>query len=70
MSGGVMLVSAEVLARFDGETSRLAGFAEYFHNHAQCPVLDFWQWDERLNPQRFGTAAPTGLQHSRAEVRP
>ena len=69
MSGGVMLVSAEVLARFDGETSRLAGFAEYFHNHAQCPVLDFWQWDERLNPQRFGTATPTGLEHSRAEMR-
>lgn len=70
MTGGLFLFSAETLARFDGESSRLAGFAEFFHNHPQCPVLDSWQWDERLNPQRFGTTAPGGADSSAPEVRP
>ena len=70
MTRGLFLFSAETLARFDGEASRLAGFAEFFHNHPQCPVLDFWQWDERLNPQRFGTTAPGATDASASEVRP
>ncbi len=70
MTGGLFLFSAETLARFDGESSRLAGFAEFFHNHPQCPVLDFWQWDERVNPQRFGAATPTGADPSTAGVQP
>ena len=70
MTGGVLLVSAEVLARFDSEPSRLAAFAEFFQNHAQCPVLNFWQWDERLNPQRFVPAAPTPKAVQPPQARP
>jgi len=52
--GGLFLASAETLARFDSERSRLLGFAEFFHRHPEHPVLDFWEWDARLNPQGFG----------------
>ena len=59
MNGGLFLASADTLAKFDSERSRLHGFAEFFHRHAQQPVLDFWEWDARLNPRRFGSGTPS-----------
>ncbi|MGE3312799.1 MAG: hypothetical protein AB7O66_22750, partial [Limisphaerales bacterium] len=55
MTGGLFLASADTLARFDSETSRLLAFAEAFSDQ----VPDFWGWDrlrveggicERANP--------------------
>jgi len=57
MSGGLFLASAETLARFDSEECRLVTFAEFFHHHPQRPVSDFWAWDTRHNPFRFGSGA-------------
>ncbi len=47
MTGGLFNASAETLAKFDGEESRLLAFAECFQNHAQHPVLDFARWDKQ-----------------------
>ena len=58
LTGGLLLASADTLARFDGEESRLEGFAEFFKDHPQRPVLSFWQWDAQLNPQRFRESRP------------
>lgn len=58
MSGGLLLASADTLAKFDSERSRLHCFADFFHRHPQQPVLDFWAWDARFNPQRFGSGNP------------
>jgi hypothetical protein len=54
MNGGVFLASAETLARFDSEASRLRSFAEFFQRHPQCPVPDFWAWDAQHNPHGLG----------------
>lgn len=70
MSGGLFLASAERLARFDSEPARLAAFAELFRNHPDCPVLDFWQWDQKLNPDRFGTKPGSVSDLPTAEVQP
>ncbi len=51
MSGGLFLASAETLAKFDEEGSRLQAFAEFFLGHPQSPIPDFWQWDERNHPR-------------------
>jgi hypothetical protein len=51
MSGGLFLASADTLARFDSETSRLLAFAEAFGDR----VPDFWRWDET----RSGPAGTT-----------
>lgn len=32
--------------------------AEYFHHHPQCPILDFWQWDQAHNPTPFQGQPP------------
>lgn len=32
--------------------------AEYFRSHPQCPILDFWQWDQAYNPQPFSLQPP------------
>ena len=68
LSGRGWLISAETLAKFESERSRLLGFAEFFHRHPQHPVLDFWEWDGRLNPQRFGSGVENqaGLQEAHA----
>lgn len=31
---------------------------EYFQNHPQCPILDFWQWDQAHNPTPFQQQPP------------
>ena len=67
MTGGLVLVSAETLAKFDGERSRLLSLADFLAKHPQHPVLDFWEWDRRLNPHHFGSnkpGNPGGLQEA------
>ena len=44
MTGGLFLASADTLARFDAEESRLAAFAEFFRNDPRHPVPDLDQW--------------------------
>jgi len=54
MSGGVFLATADTLARFDGEESRLAAFAEFFQHDPRHPVPDLDEWarqsKERATP--------------------
>ena len=38
---------------FDTEEDRLTRFAEFFRTHDGYTILDFWQWDEAKNPERF-----------------
>ena len=69
MNGGLFLASADTLAKFESERSRLLCFAEFLHRHPEHPVLDFWEWDARLNPQRFGSghpSRPSGSEEARA----
>ena len=69
MTSGKWVVPADAVAKFEGERSRLFGFSEFFHRHPQYPVLDFWAWDARLNPQRFGSdqsSRPAGSEEARA----
>jgi len=66
MSGGMLVVSADMLMRFDSDSSRLHAFAEFFRKHAEYPVLEFWEWDKQANPQRFGvpTVKPPAEAHA------
>ena len=67
MTSGPFLASAERLARFENEESRLLDFASFFQEHPQKPVLGFWEWDARLNPRPFGHDADIiALQESHA----
>lgn len=67
MTGGPILVSAERLAEFETEESRLLALAEFFCKDPQVHVPGFWEWDARINPSRFGAVAPSGaLQETRA----
>jgi hypothetical protein len=64
MTGGLFLASAETLARFDGEESRLLAFAEFFRDRREHPVLDFEAWantqpSPETNPVRFSPLATT-----------
>jgi hypothetical protein len=68
MSGRVFKARDETLARFEGEPARLAALAQFFHNHPQCPVLDFWQWDQQRNPDRFETKPRPATEGSTSEV--
>ena len=66
MTSGPFLASAERLAQLENEESRLLDFAAFFQTHPQKPVLDFWGWDARFNPRRFGpTSTTTVLQETR-----
>jgi hypothetical protein len=66
MTGGPLLVSAERLAGFESEESRLLALAEFFSKDPQVHVPSFWEWDARINPNRFGTATASGaLQETR-----
>jgi len=63
MTGGLFLASADTVARFDSETSRLLAFAEAFADK----VPDFWRWEstqsEAANSTdivRFGPQGATG----------
>jgi hypothetical protein len=61
MTGGLFQATAETLAKFDSDVSRLLSFAECFHRHPQAPVLDFEQWDKRrASLDQVGTAAAGG----------
>jgi len=61
MTSGPFLASAERLSRFEGEESRLLDFAAFFQQHPKKPVLNFWEWDARFNPQCFGSGATATL---------
>jgi hypothetical protein len=45
--------SSALLSSLDGQASRLYAFAECFRQDPDHPVLTFWQWDRRYNPQPF-----------------
>jgi hypothetical protein len=68
MSGTVFKARTETLARFEGEPARLAALAQFFRNRPQCPVLDFWQWDQQRNPDRFETKTRRATDGSTSEV--
>ena len=68
MNGGLFVASAESLAQFEGEPARLAALARFFRNHPECPVLDFWQWDQQRNPDRFETKTRPATDGSTGEV--
>jgi hypothetical protein len=36
-----------------GQATFEAMICEYFHDHPEHPILDFWQWDAQLNPEPF-----------------
>jgi hypothetical protein len=66
MGNGAWAIPASVVERFDSTPARLADLADFFQKDPQQPVLDFWQWDKRMNPSRFGpapAAAPTPEAH-------
>ena len=60
MTGGPILVSAERLAEFETEESRLLALPEFFFKDPQVHVPGFWEWDARINPNRFGTVTASG----------
>ena len=61
MTGGLFQATAETLAKFDREESRLLAFAEFFDRHPQVPVLDLEQWDKRrASLDQVGAAAAGG----------
>jgi hypothetical protein len=57
MTNGPVLVSAERLAQFESEESRLLALADFSRKHPQVHVPGFWEWDARINPSRFGSNA-------------
>jgi hypothetical protein len=61
-------ISGAWLERFDSEESRLRGFAEFFAQHPQHQVLNFWDWDAQRNPLGFGRCHSD--QPSTGEARP
>jgi hypothetical protein len=58
MTGGLFLASAETLARFDSEASRLEALAEFCQRRPGHGVLGFWEWDAQQNPHRFRPQGP------------
>jgi len=66
MTSGPFLASAERLSNFGSEESRLLDFAAFFQQHPKKPVLSFWEWDARLNPQRFGSGDTATLPQQEA----
>jgi len=44
-------IGQKLLADFDREESRLIRLAEFFQHHVDCPILSFWDWDKRVNPE-------------------
>ena len=42
-------------AKFRTETERVEAIAEYFRFHKQFKILGFWDWDQQLNPNGYGT---------------
>lgn len=60
MTGGLFRATAETLARFDSEESRLPAFAEFFRHHPQMPVLNFEQWSKQRDLLEIETATSSG----------
>jgi len=52
MTGSTLRLSPVWFTRFDSEEARLDAFAEFFDGHPRFPVLDFWEWDQRVNSHR------------------
>ena len=64
MTGGLFHATAETLARFDNDESRLAAFAEFFCHHPQMPVLDLEQWAKQRDLLAKETATTSGERFS------
>ncbi|PWU19891.1 MAG: hypothetical protein C5B50_05525 [Verrucomicrobia bacterium] len=60
------LMSAERLALFDSDESRLSDFAEFCRNRAGGMVFDFWAWDKRLNRRSFNRGPGTRSENGEA----
>ena len=58
LKGGLILASAQTLTQFETESYRLHSLAGFLASDPVCRVLDFWEWDRRLNPQGFGSNQP------------
>lgn len=56
--GGFHQPSPEMLARLDTEAARLDAFQRHFADFDGDPVLDFWDWDAKLNPEAFSEENP------------
>lgn len=50
-------LTCRMMEHFDREEERLCRFQAFFADHTEHPVLDFWGWDERHNPQALRAAA-------------
>ena len=46
-----------LLEKFDSEESRNEQFKFFLLNRREVGFYDFWEWDERLNPNRFREGA-------------
>ncbi len=46
-------ISRRYLEESETEENHLKRFTDFFQNHPECRVLDFWEWDAQHNPQRF-----------------
>jgi hypothetical protein len=64
MTMGPFVASADRIARFESDESRLLDLAAFFKDHPTKPVFNFWQWDARLNSKPFV------LERNREEGRP
>ena len=50
-------------AKFRTETERVEAIAEYFRFHKQFRILGFWDWDQQLNPNGYGTKGQSPKAH-------
>lgn len=46
-------IGQRLLEDFDREEACVLRLAEFFHAHPNHPVLSFWEWDAKLNPEPF-----------------
>ena len=50
-------------AKFRTETERVEAIAEFFRFHKQFKILGFWDWDQQLNPNGYGTKGQSSKAH-------
>lgn len=50
-------------AKFRTETERVEAIAEYFRFHKQFKILGFWDWDQQVNPNGYGTKGQSSKAH-------
>jgi hypothetical protein len=68
LTNGMLRDPDKVLARFEREECRLEAFAEFFAGDPEPPVLDFWHWDARHNPNRFrSSGSPVSPRAARSD---